>query len=381
MQILRTVLEEPPVLLLAENRKKEIQRFKELRKHSRIDYELVIASTQEELKKQLKLKVVDLFILNLNQFPLQKSDLTQLLQLNPLNAHIPVLFITKSENNSDLEDHAAASLVDFLVEPLNELEIRARIRTYLSVVKLQRTLRDEKDELLRMLQSVVPAEVIQRFLEGNIPRPKMVDNVLVMFIDLVNYTKITQTHGSQFSFENLNTIFSAFDRIIEEFELECVKVIGDAYMIAGGVHKPLDYPDLRAVLAAFKMKEFLSFYNERFGQQLWKLRAGLYKGPVMAGLTRTRKMAFDLWGNTVNLASRLESIGTAGMITIGPSAYRITKDMLDTTFIGERIIDNWGKMEVFNVTGWKQANVPQELLDKYQSLNVENLLNELPIVP
>lgn len=371
-------LKEPtkPLVLLAENRYQVFHDFLTLGKDASVEYDLLVAQNEKELKVLLSEQATDLLMLNLDIFPLDKTGLQELLKAYPANLHVPVLFYTRDENSHLLQDHMQSGLVDFLVEPINPIEMRARIRTYLSVIRLQQALRSERDELLKMLQSVVPGDVVQRFLEGNIPRPKMVDDVLVMFTDFVQYTKITQKYGSQFSFEHVNNIFGAFDRIMETFDLECVKVIGDAYMISGGVHHYVEHLELRGILAGLKMVEFLKWYNQRFAEEIWRIRIGMFKGPVMAGFSRTRRLAFDLWGNTVNLASRLETHGDESTITIGPQQFNTVKSMASISALGERIIDNWGVMELYRVNGINADNCPIELIKLYNELDVSQFVFE-----
>lgn len=365
-----------PLLLLAENRYEVFRNFLALGRDATVDYDLLVAQNEKELQVLLSEQATDLLMLNLDIFPLDKEGLQNLLKEYPANLHVPVLFYTQDENSPLLQDHMMSGLVDFLIEPISPIEMRARIRTYLSVIRLQQALRNERDELMKILHSVVPNEVVQRFLEGNIPRPKMVENVLVMFTDFVQYTKITQTYGSKFSFENVNNIFAGFDRIMEAFDLECIKVIGDAYMISGNVHEPKEHLELRGIMAGLKMIEFLKWYNQRFPKEIWRIRVGMFKGPVMAGFSRSRRLAFDLWGNTVNLASRLETLGSPGKITIGPEQHDFLSDLVEVEDIGDRIIDNWGIMNLFLVNDLKASNCPHELLEIYQNFDVSQILEE-----
>lgn len=365
-----------PLLLLAENRYEVFRNFLALGRDATVDYDLLVAQNEKELQVLLSEQATDLLMLNLDIFPLNKVDLQNLLKEYPANLHVPVLFYTEDENSPLLKDHMESGLVDFLIEPISPIEMRARIRTYLSVIRLQQALRTERDELMKILHSVVPNDVVQRFLEGNIPRPKMVEDVLVMFTDFVQYTKITQTYGSTFSFENVNSIFSAFDRIMEAFDLECVKVIGDAYMISGNVHEQNEHLELRGVMAGLKMIEFLKWYNLRFGKEIWRIRVGMFKGPVMAGFSRTRRLAFDLWGNTVNLASRLETLGSPGKITIGPEQFESLNKMVQSEDIGDRIIDNWGVMNLFLIEKLQLENCPNSLVETFLNLDVTQFLEE-----
>lgn len=368
-----------PLVLLAESREHQVLRYERLSQTSALEYRLKAVHNLRELGEQLKAEEVNLLILNLDQFRLDRTNLTKLLALNKANIHLPVLFVTSDEQDPLLESHAESVLVDFLVEPFKAIELRSRIRTYLSVIRLQQNLRDERDELLKILQSVVPQDVVKRVIEGNIPRPTMVDDVLVMFTDFVDYTAITQRYGSQFSYEHLNSIFAAFDQIVEHFDLDCVKVIGDAYMISGGVHQPLDYLALRGVMAGLKMLAFLEAYNHRRGDGLWKVRIGMHQGPVMAGFSRTKRMAFDLWGNTVNLASRLEEFGVESAITLGQQLFDQSNGLLQTQALGERIIDNWGSMHIHQVIGLDLKACPHEMLALYEGLNVDQLLEDSPV--
>ncbi len=188
-------------------------------------------------------------------------------------------------------------------------------------------------ELVRseqLLLNVLPAAVAARLKESPGTIADSFDEVTVLFADIVGFTKLSSVSNSQEIVEMLNDVFSRFDRIAERHSLEKIKTIGDAYMVVGGV--PLKTSDhaTRITRMALEMVDAVRDYREQ-SQTSIDIRVGIHSGPVVAGVIGEKKFAYDLWGDTVNIASRMESHGTAGRVHMSETTWKL----VEADFAGE----------------------------------------------
>lgn len=178
----------------------------------------------------------------------------------------------------------------------------------------------------------------------------------MLFSDFVGFTSISETMPAEELVNNLDIYFRAFDEIISKYELEKIKTIGDAYMCAGGLPTPSTTHSLDTVRAGL---EICNWVNKRFSDvQIdpkfkWQVRIGIHSGSVIAGVVGDKKFAYDIWGDTVNTASRMESHGLPGMVNISESTYRRIKDNSDLSFQsrGNISVKGKGKMPMWIVMG------------------------------
>ena len=160
---------------------------------------------------------------------------------------------------------------------------------------------------------------------NNAMRPVGFDDVTVCFTDFAGFTLSSETLSPDSLVDRLNEYFTAFDEIVARYGLEKLKTIGDFYILASGLPAPRRAHAVDAVLAALEMVEVVG----RGVLTGWAIRVGLHSGPVVAGVVGTRKFAFDIWGNTVNLASRRESSGVRGRVNLSQNTYQLTRGLID----------------------------------------------------
>lgn len=208
----------------------------------------------------------------------------------------------------------------------------------------------EKEVSDRLLLNILPTNVADRLKrqESNIADGHA--DVTVMFADIVNFTHLSEEMSPNDMVSLLNDIFSAFDILAERFEVEKIKTIGDAYMVAGGLtSRSGQYVDAVAVMA-LHMQEFVSQYVAPNGERL-ALRVGIATGPVVAGVIGHRKFSYDLWGDTVNIASRMCTEAIAGHIQVDSVTYRRLHNRFNFDEPYQIQVKGKGPMQVYNLRG------------------------------
>ena len=210
----------------------------------------------------------------------------------------------------------------------------------------------EKEKSEKLLLNILPSKVAEELKEKNYAAPRSYDMVTVLFTDFKGFTSIAEKMSPEEIIRELNTIFSEFDRICKEYNLEKIKTIGDAYMCAGGIPEPNTSNAIDAVNAALEMQQYMKVLADKKqarGENYFELRLGINTGPIVAGVVGESKFAYDIWGDTVNLASRMESAGEVGMVNISDNTYELVKDKFDCTYRGRISVKNKGEVDMYFV--------------------------------
>jgi class 3 adenylate cyclase len=225
-------------------------------------------------------------------------------------------------------------------------------RNYRIKVKTNKILDRQKDEIEGLLLNILPSEVAKELQTTGNSVPKEYDSVSVMFTDFKGFTALADKMTPQELVEELNVCFVEFDNIIAKHNLEKIKTIGDSYMCAGGIPTSNDEHPYNIVDAGIEIQEYLSKHNRKrseSGLATWDIRIGIHIGPVVAGVVGKKKYAYDIWGSTVNIASRMESNGVAGRVNISASLYEIVKDKYSCTHRGKIHAKNLGDIDMYFV--------------------------------
>ncbi len=232
--------------------------------------------------------------------------------------------------------------------------LRARQFAYEKLLEEQKNLVErERLRSENLLLNILPAPVAEELKERGYVQPRYFSQVTVLFSDFKNFSKICATLTPEQLIADLNHCFGQFDQIVKRLGLERVKTIGDSYMCVAGI--PDEQPDhaVRMVQAAFAMQEFMTRWRkERAAEGLpeYKARIGIHSGPVVGGIVGTTKFAFDIWGETVNIAARMEDKGATNRVNISGSTYALVKDFFDCEYRGNIPIKNIGEAEMYFVT-------------------------------
>ena len=208
----------------------------------------------------------------------------------------------------------------------------------------------EKQKSDDLLLNILPAETANELKATGSAKAKNYRSVTVLFADIKDFTGKTEKMNPESLVAELNYCFSAFDRIVQEIGIEKIKTIGDAYMCVAGLPTEVDNHAEMMARAAFEIRDFMTVYNMRkinSGGVPFEIRIGMNSGPVVAGIVGLNKFAYDIWGNTVNVASRMESNGLPGRINISESTYKFLKEDYDCVLRGKVKTKGIGDIEMY----------------------------------
>ncbi len=241
---------------------------------------------------------------------------------------LPVIMISALDQLDTVVKSIELGAEDYLPKPFNPVVLRARIGACLEKKRLRdrerayiRKLRSEQERSEQLLLNILPRPIAERLKEGQRTIADVFPDVTVLFADLVGFTRMSEQLPPAELVAMLNKIFSMFDQLAEKHGLEKIKTIGDEYMAASGL--PMPRPDHAEAMAemALDMLAVIERFNAKRNRGI-RIRIGMNCGPVTAGIIGTKKFAYDLWGDTVNIASRMESHGIANAIQVTEATYK-----------------------------------------------------------
>ena len=244
---------------------------------------------------------------------------------------------------------AAVSSIVFLLLRFATTE-KHKIQAHLE--EAHQLLQEEQARSERLLLNILPGPIAERLKSSNQTIADGFSDVSVMFVDIVNFTRIAEGLKPQEVFTMLNRIFSSFDELAETYGLEKIKTIGDAYMVAGGLNDACHDYTAALVDMALDMRDLLQ-RDFHVNSRHLEVRIGIGSGPVVAGVVGKKKFIYDLWGDTVNIASRITGEGPPGMVQIDERSYLRLRDRFD--FLSPETVHLKGKgnMTVYRVVGRK----------------------------
>jgi class 3 adenylate cyclase len=238
-----------------------------------------------------------------------------------------------------------------LVQQKMKLEAVVEERTA-EIVSQKEIIEKEKDKSEELLLNILPVDIADELKNTGRSEARRFENVTILFTDFKDFTKISEGLSPEELVKEIDFCFRAFDEITAKFGVEKIKTIGDAYMAAGGLPKTnLSHP-IDVVNAGLEIVAFMAAYKEKrqaIGLESFEIRIGIHTGPVVAGIVGTRKFAYDIWGDTVNLASRMESSGEPGKINISSVTYDLVKNQFECSYRGKIKAKNKGEVDMYFV--------------------------------
>ena len=248
---------------------------------------------------------------------------------------------------------------DLRIGYLLSLQLSSAIRNANSFEELNllySEIEKEKQKSEQLLLNILPAQIAEELKQTGRVKPVYYPSASVLFTDFENFSKIAEFMNPEDLVKELDYCFSYFDRVIEKYNLEKLKTIGDSYMCCGGIPQANHTHPLDAIMAALEIQKFMAFRKIKKSRQnlpYWDIRIGIHSGSLLSGVIGKKKFVYDVWGDTVNLASRMESSGVAGQINISQATFELVKDFFEVEHRGKILAKTIGEVDMYLIKGIK----------------------------
>ena len=292
----------------------------------------------------------DLLLLDIMMPDMDGYSLCSRIKQNKRIRDIPVIFISGLDGVEDKLTGFELGCVDYITKPFQVAEVLVRCATQLKIEEIKhqleernRQLEAEKQHSEDLLLQVFPSQVARELIDDGDCPPRLFKEVTVCFVDIVGFTTVSSSLDPEFLINELNDIFTGFDKIAVQYKCERIKTIGDAFLFCCGVPEENSDHAQSVVLAAKEMVAFLHNRNISATRQ-WQVRVGVHSGELVAGLVGSRKNLYDIFGDTVNIASRMEEHSLPMHVNISEATRALLPDGF--TFMKRSDVDVKGKGEV-----------------------------------
>ncbi|MEM9300895.1 MAG: adenylate/guanylate cyclase domain-containing protein [Pseudomonadota bacterium] len=290
----------------------------------------------------------DLILLDVNMPRLDGLEVCRRLKADLETRDIPIIFLTGQADKETVVEGFRLGANDYVSKPFDVDELRLRVETQLRVVAQRRQIVAEQAKSEQLLHNILPDDVARELKETGASRPRYFASASVLFADLVGFTRSTRGMAPEQLIGLLNEIFQGFDEILARHGLEKIKTLGDGYLCAAGVPVENDSNATDAVAAALDMQAFMVSWNaDRAAGEDWRLGIGIHSGELVAGVIGVSKFAYDIWGETVNVAARLVDTAGPGRINVSAATLEQLPHGCRATPRGRIPIKNMGEMDMF----------------------------------
>ena len=315
----------------------------------KLDHEVTISHNADDALNAISLERFDLILLDIIMPNVNGIELLQMIKKNNHYFDVPIIMLSALDDLESIVDCINLGADDYITKPIDKILLNARINSCLE----KKVYRDKEKDYLRrikkeekksndLLLNIMPESIAERLKAGEINIADRFENVSVLFADISDFTSYSSNVSPKVIVEELNNIFSVFDDLVDKYNAEKIKTIGDNYMIASGIPYKNRLHAETIIDLALEMKDAVKNINQDLG-----VKIGISSGEVVAGVIGKRKFIYDLWGDTVNVASRMEKYGKNHQIHVSKDTYNIVKNKYN--FSEKNIIDvkGKGKMETF----------------------------------
>ncbi|HOT93061.1 MAG TPA: adenylate/guanylate cyclase domain-containing protein [Anaerolineae bacterium] len=293
----------------------------------------------------------DLIILDMEMPELNGDEVLRMLKAEPALQHIPVVMVSAFDDIERIARCIELGAEDYLPKPVNAVLLNARVGACLE----KKRLRDQEIEYLRRIEAerrrfdellhvILPPEIVTELKNTGTVKPRQFPNVAVLFADIVNFTPYCETHTPEDILTNLQALVETYENLALRYGLQKIKTLGDAFMATAGLLRSLNNPVLNCVRCGLEM-----IPAARRLPAGWQVRVGIHIGPVMAGVVGHRQYLFDIWGNTVNTAERVQSHGAVEAVNLSEDAWSWVKDQCIAESLGLVPVKGKGEMPIYRV--------------------------------
>jgi adenylate cyclase len=322
------------------------------------------AANGEVALELIRQREYDLVILDIEMPRLDGFGVLRALRADPARRHLPVIVSSGLNDLDAVVKCIELGAEDYLTKPLKAVIFRARVAATLERKRLRdierlrliqvqherRLLELEQEKTERLLLNVLPQAIAIRLKQGERTIAERYNHVTVLFADVVDFSTLSNRTEPEDLVALLNDLFSRFDHLAARHGLEKIKTIGDSYLTVGGLPERRDDHAEAIASMALEMLVALASFNEARGSLL-RMRIGVNSGPVVAGIIGRQKFSYDLWGTTVNLASRMQSSGLPGCIQLSPTTHDLLQGKFEMTSRGTVTCKGVGEVSTYLLSG------------------------------
>lgn len=319
----------------------------------RLGYTVRTASDGLQALAALGSEPVDLVLLDLQMPEMDGFEALLRIRANTQWATLPVIILSASSDIERVARCIELGAEDYLPKPFNPVLLQARIAACLERKLLRdrevthlRQIQEEQRRSDALLHAILPREIATELKTTDRVRPTRFDHVAVLFTDIVGFTTWCGREPAERVHHELQSLVEAFEQIAERHGLEKIKTIGDSFMATAGLLHPMADPALATVCCGLEMIEHVRGHHPA-----WQLRAGIHVGPVSAGVVGHRKYQYDVWGDTVNTAARMEQAAPADTICVEASVWKGLASHCVGTALGSIPIKGKGSLDLYAIEG------------------------------
>jgi CheY-like chemotaxis protein len=323
------------------------------RRLERQGYAVTAAAGGQEALDLVGGREFDLVLLDIMMPGMNGFQVLAHLKSDPALRHIPVIMISALDELRSVVRCIEIGAEDYLAKPFDPVLLKARIGACLEKKRLRdrevshlQQIEAEKARADALLHVILPDEIVEELKATNHVRPRRHEGVAVLFCDIVGFTPYCASRTPEEILRNLQELFESYEELSARWSMYKIKTIGDSFMSTAGLIEPVPNPTANAVRCGLEMVE-----EARRLSAHWDVRVGIHCGPVMAGAVGRRQYLYDLWGDTVNTAARMESHGVKGAVCISGEAWRLVAQSFAGESLGRIPVKGKGELEIVRVLG------------------------------
>jgi len=293
----------------------------------------------------------DLIILDMEMPELNGDEVLRLLKAEPALQDIPVVMVSVLDDIEKVAMCIELGAEDYLPKPVNAVLLNARVAACLEKKQLRdqeieylQRIEEERQRFDELLHVILPHEIVAELKNTGTVQPRQYPNVAVLFADIANFTPYCETHTPEDILANLQALVEAYENLALRYGLQKIKTLGDAFMATAGLLQPLNNPVLNCIRCGLEMIPLARQLPSN-----WQVRVGIHIGSVMAGVVGHRQYLFDIWGNTVNTAERIQSHGAVGAVNLSEDAWGWVKEQCIAESLGLVPVKGKGEMNIYRV--------------------------------
>jgi adenylate cyclase len=340
---------EPGVLLVVDDN--EPNRDMLARRLERLGHKVARAENGHEALQRIKAEPFDLLLLDIMMPVMDGYQVLEQLKADPVLRSLPVIVLSASDESESVVQCIQMGAEDHISKPFDPILLQARINACLEKKRFRdrevsylQQIQDEKQRTDDLLHIILPRDVAAELKATNAVKPRRFENVGVLFCDIVGFTAFSEGHSPEELLADLQMLVEEFEKITACHSLEKIKTVGDAFMATAGLLAPLRNPALNCIRAGLEMVAAAKTVPPH-----WQVRVGVHVGPVIAGVVGRKKYQYDVWGDTVNTAARMEQAATPGSICVTAETWKKLRGHCRGHCHGLIQVKGKGDLELFQV--------------------------------